>query len=82
MPVRYSGTPLARKLGIGEPTRPTVIALQLGCVDLMVCPVTAGWSGLKLVVRKELRPHSPAGPGGAATRQGGYRATGHGEGHE
>ena len=32
------------------------IALPLGFVDIKVCAVTDVWSGLKLVVRKELRP--------------------------
>ena len=32
------------------------IALPLGFVDVKVCAVTEVWSGLKLVVRKELRP--------------------------
>jgi hypothetical protein len=31
------------------------IALPLGLVDIKVCAVTDVWSGLKLVVRKELR---------------------------
>ena len=31
------------------------IALPLGWVDIKVCAVTEVWSGLKLVVRKELR---------------------------
>ncbi|MEX0814225.1 MAG: hypothetical protein WD014_01000, partial [Dongiaceae bacterium] len=31
------------------------IALLLGFVDVKVCAVTEVWSGLKLVVRKELR---------------------------
>ena len=31
------------------------IALPLGWVDIKVCAVDAVWSGLKLVVRKELR---------------------------
>ena len=31
------------------------LALPLGWVDIKVCAVTAVWSGLKLVVRKELR---------------------------
>ena len=31
------------------------IALPLGFVDVKVCAVSAVWSGLKLVVRKELR---------------------------
>jgi hypothetical protein len=32
------------------------IALPMGFVDIKVCAVTEVWSGLKLVVRKELRP--------------------------
>lgn len=36
------------------------LALPLGFVDVKVCAVTEVWSGLKLVVRKELR-----GQGGA-----------------
>lgn len=32
-------------------------ALPLGYVDVKVCAVTDVWSGLKLVVRKELREH-------------------------
>jgi hypothetical protein len=31
------------------------LALPLGFVDVKVCAVTDAWSGLKLVVRKELR---------------------------
>lgn len=31
------------------------IALPLGYVDIKVCAVSGTWSGLKLVVRKELR---------------------------
>ena len=31
------------------------IALPLGLVDVKVCAIDATWSGLKLVVRKELR---------------------------
>ncbi len=31
------------------------IALPLGFVDVKVCAVSAVWSGLKLVIRKELR---------------------------
>ena len=34
------------------------IALPLGFVDIKVCAVTDVWSGLKLVVRKELRRDS------------------------
>jgi hypothetical protein len=32
------------------------LALPLGLVDVKVCAVDAVWSGLKLVIRKELRP--------------------------
>lgn len=32
------------------------IALPIGFVDVKVCAVDAIWSGLKLVIRKELRP--------------------------
>ena len=35
------------------------LALPLGWVDVKVCAVTEVWSGLKLVVRKELRPRCP-----------------------
>jgi len=35
------------------------IALPLGFVDIKVCAVTEVWSGLKLVVRKELRAKAP-----------------------
>ena len=31
------------------------VALPLGFVDVKVCAVSEVWSGLKLVVRKELR---------------------------
>ena len=34
-------------------------ALPLGFVDIKVCAVDATWSGLKLVVRKELRSAAP-----------------------
>jgi hypothetical protein len=34
------------------------LALPLGLVDIKVCAVDDVWSGLKLVVRKELRPPS------------------------
>jgi len=40
-PAGYSGTPLAKKLGF---------------TDVKVCAVDDVWSGLKLVVRRELRP--------------------------
>jgi hypothetical protein len=32
------------------------VALPLGLVDIKVCAVDETWSGLKLVLRKELRP--------------------------
>ncbi len=60
----YSGTPLAKKLGIkpGSRVATTItedaireLALPLGLVDIKVCAVTDIWSGLKLVVRKALR---------------------------
>lgn len=31
------------------------IALPIGLVDIKVCAISAVWSGLKLVIRKELR---------------------------
>jgi len=31
------------------------VALPMGFVDIKVCAIDAVWSGLKLVVRKELR---------------------------
>ena len=37
------------------------VCLPLGFVDIKVCAVDAVWSGLKLVVRKELRPPVRAG---------------------
>ena len=36
------------------------LALPLGFVDIKVCAVSEVWSGLKLVVRKELRAKSAA----------------------
>ena len=36
------------------------LALPLGFVDVKVCAVSEIWSGLKLVVRKELREKRPA----------------------
>lgn len=36
------------------------LALPLGFVDVKVCAVNEVWSGLKLVVRKELRKQKPA----------------------
>ena len=35
------------------------VALPLGYVDIKVCAVSELWSGLKLVVRKELRGEEP-----------------------
>jgi hypothetical protein len=35
------------------------LALPLGLVDIKVCAVDDVWSGLKLVLRKELRPANP-----------------------
>lgn len=35
------------------------VALPMGWVDIKVCAVTDTWSGLKLVVRKELRAREP-----------------------
>jgi hypothetical protein len=42
----YSGTPLAKKLGIAENNR------VFTSVDIKVCAVDEVWSGLKLVLRK------------------------------
>ena len=38
-------------------------ALPLGFVDVKVCAVTEVWSGLRLVIRKELRGTQAGGPG-------------------
>ena len=43
------------------------VALPLGFVDIKVCAVNEIWSGLKLVLRKELRP----GPAANARRRHG-----------
>ena len=48
------------KKSSGQPTDITedtirALALPLGFVDVKVCAVDETWSGLKLVVRKELR---------------------------
>jgi hypothetical protein len=32
------------------------VALPMGLVDIKVCAVDETWSGLKLVLRRELRP--------------------------
>lgn len=49
-PAGYSGTPLAKKLGIARGAR-----VPMGLVDVKVCAVDGTWSGLKLVIRKALR---------------------------
>ena len=54
----YSGTPLAKKLGFKEGSRVRIKNAPddyLGLVDVKVCAVDETWSGLKLVIRKELR---------------------------
>jgi len=65
----YSGMPQARMLGFKSSTRALVVdaplecaglfeQLPLGAVDVKVCAVNAVWTGLRLVVRKELRAAS------------------------
>jgi hypothetical protein len=44
------------------------VALPLGLVDVKVCAVDGSWSGLKLVVRKELRPAAGAQKPSTRTR--------------
>jgi hypothetical protein len=39
------------------------VALPMGLVDVKVCAVNEVWSGLKLVIRKELRKGKGGGPG-------------------
>jgi hypothetical protein len=62
----YPGTPLAKKLGIKQGSQVLLVGapddyesllapLPLGFDDIKVCAVSEVWSGLKLVVRKELR---------------------------
>ena len=62
----YSSTPLSKKFGIKEGSRirttgappdylKLVRPLPMGLVDVKVCDVDETWSGLKLVVRNELR---------------------------
>jgi hypothetical protein len=46
------------------------LALPLGLVDIKVCAVDDVWSGLKLVLRKELRP---ANPGDRRRNKGGKK---------
>lgn len=59
-----AATPLAKKVGIsrqmrvtavGAPTGYRALLEPLGFVDVKVCAIDEVWSGLKLVVRKELR---------------------------
>lgn len=59
-----------------EVTEDTIreVALPLGFVDIKVCAVSDVWSGLKLVVRKELRASSDRALGRA--RPGGRSAEG------
>lgn len=52
------------KKSSGVPTTITedvirAVALPLGFVDVKVCAVNEVWSGLRLVIRKELRPTAP-----------------------
>lgn len=49
-PKKSSGVP-------SEITEDTIreVALPIGLVDIKVCAIDATWSGLKLVIRKELR---------------------------
>ncbi|MEJ7824995.1 MAG: hypothetical protein WKF48_06175 [Solirubrobacteraceae bacterium] len=59
----YGTTPLWvawPKRASGVPTNMTEeavreIALPRGLVDVKVCPIDETWSGLKLVIRRELR---------------------------
>jgi hypothetical protein len=62
----YSGTPFAQKPGIKEGSQVLLIGapdddesllapLPPRFVEIKVCAVSEVWSGLKLVVRKELR---------------------------
>jgi hypothetical protein len=51
---------MMHEIGLSSPvtsrsSRPRELALPLGFVDIKVCAVTDVWSGLKLVLRKELR---------------------------
>lgn len=55
-PKKASGVPSE----IGEDTV-RELALPLGFVDVKVCAIDATWSGLKLVVRKALRPGKAPG---------------------
>lgn len=57
-PKKTAGVPTT----VGEDTI-RALALPLGFVDVEVCAVNGVWSGLKLVVRKELRSAKPAAAG-------------------
>jgi hypothetical protein len=47
------------------------IALPTGLVDNKVCAIDATWSGLRLVIRRELRATPPRTPRRASPRSGG-----------
>jgi hypothetical protein len=80
-----SGKPLTQKLGIkpgfcifvsGAPVAygdivVRDIALPLGLVDIKVCAIDEVWSGLKFVIRSELRASK-------GTRRGGRNSNWHG----
>lgn len=61
MTVGYSGTPLAKKIGIKEEMTVVAVATPdnytelLGLVDIKTCAVDEKWPGLKPVIRKENR---------------------------
>ena len=60
-PSGYSGTPLPHKLGFKPGMRaaflgaPGDFAATLDELPVKVCAIDATWSGLKLVIRKELQ---------------------------
>ena len=63
IPVPPVGDPVALLNNFTLPTDLTItedviraIVLPIGLVDVKVCAVDSVWSGLKLVIRKELRP--------------------------
>jgi hypothetical protein len=47
------------------------VALPTGLVDNKVCAIDATWSGLRLVIRRELRATPPRTPRRASPRSGG-----------
>ena len=56
MPAGYSETPLAKKLNLRDDQRVWFHAMpESVLVDTKVCAVDETWSGLKLVIRKDLR---------------------------